>query len=207
MTQIEKKAKENVISVEKQVMLDAKWQVNQLRQKGEINNRWKRNPRMSNYSFLLVIVDEGELKKIPAHYQDVTVADANGYYHNPYAYYLNPTEESPKFDTYLFQDQLKVAMKYDPSSGIFVNTADFNKDVNTQFDDYCSSNEYLFLNAQFEQYFHSLNKKTTFKNIPLRQDVISDNYTQVQYVENANKFTEGERVVDSSTLPEHLVKR
>ena len=63
---IVEKAKNNGYSVEKQLFLDAQWVIaNERHADGDINHRWKRNPRVGCYSFMLVVCNEKGLAEIP----------------------------------------------------------------------------------------------------------------------------------------------
>ena len=54
---IVEKAERNGFSVKKQLTLDAMWVINANKNKGNYNHRWKRNPRVGVYSFMLVVCD------------------------------------------------------------------------------------------------------------------------------------------------------
>jgi hypothetical protein len=80
---IVKKAENNQVTIEEQLYRDALWLINDARSKGEVNNRWKRNPRVGVYSFLLVICDEKNLNKIPDYIQNIELKNKSEQYVNP----------------------------------------------------------------------------------------------------------------------------
>ena len=50
--------------------------------------------------------------------------------------------------------------------------------------------------AQFEQFFHNINKNYSIKNIPVSSDVTGSNYTRADYYSNATKFKPSELISD-----------
>lgn len=196
--QIKEKAKNNNNSVEEQLYLDARWALQQDLQKGTENNRWKRNPRMGNYSFALVVADANEWQKMPSHFQDITKKDSiDKMYKNPFYYFLHKKTKKEKSWVSLSERTLKVRANYNMKKGVYTNptvlpktsyTLDTNAFINT-------SNQH-YQKAQFEQFFHSIDKNYAFENIPVAYDVVGDEYTKANYQENADRFPKEKRIVD-----------
>jgi hypothetical protein len=66
--QIVEKAKKEKRSVDEQINLDAVWAIRQsVNNQQLINNRQRRNPRMGNYEFMLVVISESQLNQLPYH--------------------------------------------------------------------------------------------------------------------------------------------
>ena len=82
--QIINKSKTNNISVEDQLCKDALWIMKESLKNGKNNNRWKRNPRVGNYSFILTVTTEDNLNKIPESIKSIGKTAINGQYINPY---------------------------------------------------------------------------------------------------------------------------
>jgi len=179
--EIVKKAAQNDISIESQTELDARWWLQYNREKGDENNRWKRNPRAGVYNFLLVVVTEDELDNIPDYYRDVTVPDSAGEYRNPFAYYLYANENYRGREVLQATQKLKVTVKYDISSGIFVDMAANNHLHSDYLSELCNCDDSLFYRAQFEQFFHSSDKKHTLEQIPKAFDYAGTALTREQY--------------------------
>lgn len=187
---IQDKAKEKNIPVDKQLFNDAVWYVNHEKEKGDFNNRWKRNPRTGLYNFLLVVVEDDKLESIPVHYQDVTKKDSlTNSYSNPYQFYLSESTPENVF-TELAQQKLNVKVKYELDRGVYKGVSAKNEDSLTYF-------------AQFEQYFHSVDKKHGFDNIPLKEDIFANPYTLEDFKKNANKFSENELIRDYIKITEN----
>ena len=66
---IVEKAEKNGCDVDEQLYKDALWVINDQKNQGEVNHRWKRNPRVGEYSFLLVLCDKEGLNEIPDYVQ------------------------------------------------------------------------------------------------------------------------------------------
>ena len=84
---IVEKAETNGCSIDEQLYKDALWVINDKRNVGEVNHRWKRNPRVGEYSFILVLCDEEGLTEIPDCVKYIGKTDENGQFVNPYGWY------------------------------------------------------------------------------------------------------------------------
>lgn len=167
MTQIQRKAIENKITVEKQLYLDAVWSVKYDKEQGNYNNRWKRNPRTGLYNFLLVVVKEDDFDKIPYYFKDITIKDSvENTYQNPYQFFLS-RERSECIFAALAEQRLHVKVIYELDKGIYTGDT--------------TNNENISKLAQFEQYFHSMDKKQVLQNIPLKRDILANQYSLEDY--------------------------
>jgi len=81
--QIKDKAAKKNITVDEQLVLDAIWIINDNLQQGDFNNRWKRNPRAGNYSFVLAVTTFDEMEKLPESLKNIGRTDS-GIFVNPY---------------------------------------------------------------------------------------------------------------------------
>ena len=75
------------MSVDEQLYKDALWVINDGKNKGEVNHRWKRNPRVGEYRFILVLCKEEGLNEIPEYVQHIGQTDENGQFVNPYGWF------------------------------------------------------------------------------------------------------------------------
>jgi len=85
---IKQKAAENKINVEEQLMLDAKWILDNPKENELINNKWQRNPRVGSYSLLIVVTNEKGLNSIPDYIRNVSLLNEKKSYSNPYYFFL-----------------------------------------------------------------------------------------------------------------------
>ena len=99
---------------------------------------------------------------------------------------------------------LKTKAIFNLSSGLFIDFLKYNqpKMDTSGFSENCGSNYNIFVKAQFEQYFHNINKNFKIQNIPLAFDVTGENYTQDDYNRNASKFHPNELVSDCFQITE-----
>ena len=202
LAKIKEKALNNKTSLNEQLYLDALWTLDHEREKGDVNNRWKRNPRTGNYSFLIVVTDENGIKNIPVSVKNIGMIDTSvNNYMNPYYYFLHSFSETP--DGVFIERSKKVLRTkatLNPSKGIFVDMCKYREAGadTSNFSDICGDRDKLFYEAQFEQYFHNINKNFKLINIPIVFDVVNDNYSQELY--NLNK-----KNYENKKLPEKYI--
>ena len=188
------KAKELGTSLDEQIYLNALWGINYEKQRlKEVNNRWKRNPRMGNYQFMLVVTSHEDIGKIPMQVRDIQKPDANGRFLNPFGYFLSGGGKELKH-TYvlLSKKNLKVSSQLDLGSGIYVDKLGINKsDFSLEaINSSCNNSPELYKKAQFTQYFHNIDKDFTVYNIPEIRDVTGEGFTKTEYEELQKKYAD-----------------
>lgn len=183
------KAKQNNFTIDKQLFLDALYIAKQKREEGDFNNRWKRNPRVGEYKFMLVVVsDSSDLKEIPKFIQNISLLDSSNQFVNPFSFFSKPSINH-NIRVYASNDILKVVAKPNIGSGVYINSSSFsNPKYDTSYcNDLCNSSNDLLLNASFEQFVSSYNPGFKFKNVPIVADVNGGEYTKKNYYESLNK--------------------
>lgn len=185
---IEEKAQNNGFSVDKQLILDAKWLISQNKNKGDFNHRWKRNPRVGEYSFMLVVCDEDALKTIDQRVVDISKTDENGRFVNPFGYFKNNKNDNIKVA--ISQRRLKTRAVITPENGLFIDELKIINCDSICVSDKIGTSEDLYENALFEQFFSAISKQYTLRNIPVIKDVVSDTdpYTRAEYEANKTRF-------------------
>lgn len=193
------KAKNNGISLDEQLYRDALYSLNERYQHGSTNQRWKRNPRMGSYRFMLVVVETDDVQSLPVSVRDISKTEPDGHAINPFYYFLyGPGKSDPACEVTVAGEELKVMAKFDPGSGVYVNPLEF-KDNGIDTVNYCKTcgtDSTLYIDAQFAQFFHSIDQNVVLPTIPMTADIVADHYTQAQYAENAAKFTDAQRIND-----------
>jgi len=187
---IVEKAHSNEITPEKQLYFDAIYVLNQRRETGEFNNRWKRNPRVGEYRFMLVVVDNLDtLNAIPANIKNISlINDSTKAFDNPFTYFK--TFSSSENQKVIFaEDKLKVSAKPNFNNGVFIDKLAFTRGQydTSYFKNNCNSSQHQLLNAHFDQFVSSYNAEHKFKNIPIVADVHGGGYTKKDYYNNFNK--------------------
>ena len=150
------------------------------------NNRWKRNPRVGRYSFLLVVTDEDAVKKsIPEYVQNI--GQKNGYvFVNPYYYFLfGPGSKMANVSCVKSETELKVSARPDLGAGIYEEHLHFNSPEEVaHFTPGCGQDSNLYRNATFSQFINTINESMRMENIPEVKDVIGEPYTKADYFWN-----------------------
>ena len=188
------KAENNGYDVDRQLYLDAIWIINDNKNRGDVNNRFKRNPRVGEYSFMLVICDEAALNDIPDYIKNISLTDENGSYVNPYVYFSKHKKRNVK--VVHGDKRLKTRAVITPEYGIFldetqVKTNNYTIDnTNPQ----CSDSEDMYSNALYKQFLSHVSQQYTLRNIPLIKDVVSDEepYTMKEYEDAKTKYDSSE---------------
>lgn len=198
------KAKKNNYTVEKQLYLDAAWVVADRKNVGECNNRWKRNPRVGCYSFLLVVCDETALSAIPDYIQYIGKTNAFGSFVNPVAYFY--THEISGIQVVPSSRVLKTRAVLTPRQGVFVD------ELMAKSNDYeidstrlLGNSEKLYQEALFEQFLSHVSQQYTLRNIPVIQDIEGARpYTLADYEANRTRFDSSELLYNYPVVSEHF---
>jgi len=186
---VTEKAINNKINVETQIYKDAIYTTKLDRNSGETNNRWKRNIRVGNYEFLLVIfADKNELDKfIPDYIQNISLKNSDNNYVNPFSFFSK--NNSSNYEKILVNDFLTLSASPIFSKGIFINKetfVDLNYDT-TNYSSLCNENHQLQTQANFEQFISSFNAHFTFNNVPIIADVNGNKYSKKDYNNSLTK--------------------
>lgn len=187
---VKKKAEKNGYTLDKQLHLDALWIINDGRNKGDFNNRFKRNPRVGEYSFMLVVCNEDGFNEIPEYVKNISVTNEEGKFVNPYAYFANNT--SKNIDVVYSSRNLKTRAVITPEYGVFLDELQMKTDdysIDSSGENSGTSDEY-YSNALYKQFLSSVSQQYTLRNIPVIKDVVSDEdpYTLEEYEANRTKF-------------------
>lgn len=187
---VKKKAEKNGYTLDKQLHLDALWIINNGKNKGDFNNRFKRNPRVGEYSFMLVVCNEDGLNEIPEYVKNISVTNEEGKFVNPYAYFANNT--SKNIDVVYSSRNLKTRAVITPEYGVFLDELQMKTDdytIDKSGKNSGTSEEY-YSNALYKQFLSSVSQQYTLRNIPVIKDVVSDEdpYTLEEYEANRTKF-------------------
>lgn len=162
--------------------------------KGE-NNRWKRNPRVGNYSFLLVIATENDLKNIPVYIQNIN-QKSKEHFVNPYYFFNHGNGKNLKQTiSAVSQTQLKIVGQPNLGAGIYVDDARFNGEIDkSAFCATCGQDSNLYKNAAIQQFINYVDLSTKMDNIPVIADILKDNYSKMDYNWNRAFYTKDELI-------------
>ena len=212
--EVKKKAVLEKRALEEQLKLDALWALDDIRKKeGNINNRMWRNPRMGKYEFMLVVLTETQLEKLPYYAKQINLPDINGRFVNPFSYF-NIGKGSQLNDVVCVtgNKKIKTKAKFNLGAGLYVDNKlvgreNFNKE---HYSKQCGDSYNLYRYAHFQQYFHYINKDFPLKNIPEIMDVMDPSFSRQRYEELKKKYEASNKFVDtfvnSSDCPCKTVK-
>ncbi|MCD6017874.1 MAG: hypothetical protein K0S53_995 [Bacteroidetes bacterium] len=197
LSQITQKAKRFGGTVNEQIYLDALWAINYEKEhEVAVNNRWKRNPRMGNYEFMLVVTSPEDIGKIPMEIRDLQLVNKDEHYNNPFGYFLFKEGKDLKNTTVLVSEKkLKISSTMDLGAGIYIDKLSVNKSNFTTdaFGSNCNTSAELYHKANFQQYFHNIDKDFTVYNIPEIKDVTGENLTRKEYNDFKTKYDTKEK--------------
>ena len=159
------------------------------------NNRWKRNPRMGNYSFMLVIATENDLKNIPAHIQNINQKNKE-HFTGPYFFYNHGEGKNLKQTiSTVSQIRLKVVAQPNLGAGVYIDDARFNGEIDkSHFCATCGQDSNLYKNAPVQQFINYVDVSTKMDNIPVIADILKDNYSKMDYNWNRAFYTKDELI-------------
>ncbi|HPS63624.1 MAG TPA: hypothetical protein PLK82_11225, partial [Bacteroidales bacterium] len=168
-----------------------------------VNDRWKRNPRVGTYRFMLVVTEAGNItqNRIPAPVQDIGLTGPAGFV-NPFYWFLyGPGRTLENTVVQVSPALLKVVAKPDPGAGIFLNPVNFSREDADRFKKAgCGQDSGIFRNAAFEQFIHFIDPSTKMNNIPVIADVLNDNYSRMDYNWNKRFWRKEELVAITATV-------
>lgn len=171
------------------------------------NDRWKRNPRVGRYSFLLVVTTPANLAAIPPYIQNISLRQENAFV-NPYHYFLFGSGKNMNATVVMKSPvELAVAARPDPGSGIYISNGFFpEKGDGKYFCPTCGTDAGLAKNAPFEQFAHYVDASTKFANIPVIADIMQDNYSLTDYNWNRQFYRKEELVNTMATVSKEPCK-
>lgn len=175
-----KKAEENNRSIEKQLTLDANWDLqNNRSQKKTSNQRWQNNPRVGKYEFMLVVGLLEEINQLPNFIldprQSIDKLDARM---NPF-YYFGAPRELKKLEniTVVHSNQkLRTFAVLRPNKGMYYNEVEFTNPVKPK-KELGSNDSETFRTAHFMQFLNSEVRDSSLHNINLAADVGGVDYS------------------------------
>jgi len=165
------------------------------------NDRWKRNPRVGDYSFLLVVTSQENIlkNKLPEYIQNISLKKDLTFV-NPFFYFQFGEGRGMK-NTLVqrFPFILKVIARPDPGAGIYINPVNFPNEVNFRTVRQCGMDSSLYRTAPFEQFIHYIDPSTKMDHIPVIEDVLNDNYSRMDYNWNKQFYRKEELISITAT--------
>ena len=195
-------APQNNRTLEEQLFLDTRWVLNERRhQGGEVNHRWKRNPRTGLYSFLLVVCDEEGLKQIPDYVQHINLTDADSHYVNPYSWFF--ANRSKHITLAKGSKMLRTRAVITPQGGVYIDETQIRTAYRgkNEIQGRVGSDTALYRHALYQQFFPAISQQYTLRNIPLVQDIT--NYSQTDYDAAATRYDSTQLLYDYPQITDY----
>lgn len=162
--------------------------------KGE-NNRWKRNPRVGEYRFLLVVATEADLKNIPNSIQNIAQKTDNRFSSPFYFFKFGDGNGLKQTISTISPTTLKVIAQPNLGGGIYIDDSRFNGEVDkSNFCATCGQDSNLYNNAPIQQFINYVDMSTKMDNIPVIADILKDNYSKMDYNWNRAFYTKEELI-------------
>jgi len=200
MGQLPAKAEKNKVSVDQQLYADALWSLSDQKQRdSSSNNRWKRNPRVGVYEFLLVVTTPEDFENISPWVKDISQKNDSGNFVNPFGYFKRNLLQLKNTQVIKSDKKLFTRAAIDLSKGIYINPLSLNNLNFTKeyYNQTCSDSFTSYKNAQVELFFHNINRDYVLHNIPEARDVTGENYTRIQYEEGIKKYENSGKLINT----------
>lgn len=185
---IVKKAGENNVEVERQLLADAIWSLNNQEHDIHENQRWQNNPRVGCYQFMLVVAPISVLNQLPGYISDLAQIDSvSGVRMNPF-YYFNhglPSEFKNNFAVVNSKQVLKTYAVLRPNNGLYYDELKY---ANLPSEDsvFCSHSDERFEKSHFVQYLNTEIKDSSLHNIDLMATIAGTQYSKEEFKSNKN---------------------
>jgi hypothetical protein len=167
---IEEKTQDTKNSLEKQIRLDAIWTLRNSQSKDTANLRFRNNPRVGLYEFMLVVGSESVLESLPEFALNHTLIDPEyGVRSNPFYFF---TEAQKKYDIVVktANQHLRTFAILKPDYGLYYDKLDF--EIPYTGED-CQNDLTAFEKAHFIQYLNSPVMDSSLNNIDQMLDVVN----------------------------------
>lgn len=160
------------------------------------NDRWKRNPRVGAYKFMLVVCTSNDLRNIPNEVKDIGLK-LNEHFVNPFYYFDFGNGKSLK-NTIVYKSETVLNVKAKPNlgTGVYINNMSFT-DSNfdkSYFCNTCGQDSNLYKNAPVQQFINYVDASTKMDNIPVIADILKDNYSVMDYNWNKSFYKKEELI-------------
>lgn len=191
----EESAPQNNRTLEEQLFLDTRWILNARRHKhGDVNHRWKRNPRTGCYSFLLVVCDDKGLNRIPDYVQHIGLTDADSHFVNPYSWFF--ANRNSHITLAKGSKVLRTRAVITPELGLYIDETQIRAAYRGKVEvpGRVGSDTVLYRHALYQQFFPAISQQYTLRNIPLVQDI--GHYSQADYDAAATRYDSTQLLYD-----------
>ncbi len=187
---IERKARASGRTVQAQLKRDAIYVLKENERQEARPQPWKRNPRVGEYSFMVVVTTARNIKEnvIPQQLQFIDLPGDSLPFIHPYHYYLHGAgRELLDVQVLVSEQRLKVLARPPLGTGIHVSGHFFPEGTfdPSCFTPTCNDGPGTYRSAAFDQFTHSIGPHMTMRNVPMVADVHGGAYTRKDYEERS----------------------
>ncbi len=160
-------------TVAQQLEEDARWILRHQVAEGNENHRWKNNPRVGQYQFMVVAGTPAAMASLPDYIHDARLNHPHhGVRMNPFYYFLSGKGASHSEWAAATADQrLKTFAVLRPAAGFYYDLFDFSSRTEMHNNPICSSDSTAFYQAHFKQYLNTEYRSTPLQNVNYAADV------------------------------------
>lgn len=190
-------APKNNRTVEEQLFLDTRWVLNERRHEGgDVNHRWKRNPRTGCYSFLLVVCDSVGLEQVPDYIQYIGHTAPDSHFVNPYSWFSRRTSCTSHLSLVKGSKVLRTCARLTPQQGVYIDELQVRTPYisKVEIPGRVGSDTSLYRRALYQQFFPAVSQQYTLRNIPLVMDM--EEYTMADYEAASTRYDSTQLIYD-----------
>ncbi|MCB0791161.1 MAG: hypothetical protein H6595_06040 [Flavobacteriales bacterium] len=141
-----------------------------------VRARWARNPRVGEYSVLLVVVPEDRFEALKLAKGVIDIGDTSAAYIEPYWYFLHGPG-AHMADVQVLQADRRLTVRAHPDPGAGIAVLDSTVADRSAYCATCGHSATMLERAPFEQFIQYIDPSTTFRNVPVIADVLDNGYT------------------------------
>jgi len=182
MAMIENKALKYGRETEEQLRIDAIWTLERKYQPGVVNQRYRNNPRVGSYRFMLVVGSEQAIGKLPdamVSPEELRKFDSRL---NPFYFFRYGPGAGKRGIAVESSDKiLKTYAVLRPQQGVYYAHYDFSQPVSDDLAGRCAHDSVAFHNAHFRQYLNTVYTDLSLNNVIETADIGGTDYSRSDY--------------------------
>ncbi len=149
------------------------------------NDRWKRNPRVGDYTLMIVVVNSEALSEIPDELVNIGKTK-NDQFVSPFFYFKHGDGSRLKScQVNLNEKFINVKASPDLGDGVYIDKYKFVNKDDEGFEEYyncnCNESDQMYEKASVAQFIHYIDESSQFDNVPVITDFFNGKFTKEEY--------------------------
>lgn len=187
MAMIEDKAQKDGREIEEQLRIDAIWTLESKHQQKAMNQRYRNNPRVGSYRFMLVVGNEDAIKQLSDSIVNPLELKKFGSRLNPFYYFQYGAGADTRGIAMKSSDKiLKTYAVLRPQQGVYYAHYDFSQPLSPELEGRCAHDSVAFHNAHFRQYLNTVYTDLSLNNVISTADIGGTDYSRSDYESSMN---------------------